>query len=112
MASNRKSLAAQIVAIVAKAGVEWPGGAENARVRRTYAGYYQKSGGAWAWTLEPVDPECRAYPTVASQWPASDLVKGECVVRRNLYGDWEIDPERVAGDLEAYRRVYADRGGF
>ncbi len=70
-------LAQKIVTQLAeKHGVKWPGGPENADLRRTYAGRHEKACGAWAFFLYPVDEKTTGYPAIGSQWPASVVAKG------------------------------------
>jgi hypothetical protein len=54
-------------------GIDLPDGT---RVQRTYAGYWQKAGGAWAWLL--VDTEGRMLrPSIGSPWPVTRLLRSK-----------------------------------
>ena len=63
-------------------GAPFPGGHENAYICRTYAGYHQRSEGAWSWTLEMINGELASaihgitHPVpFGSQWPAREAMK-------------------------------------
>lgn len=60
--------------ILARQGIEWPGGEGNAYIARTHAGWAQKSAGAWTWFLQPVMRiEGAHFPEVAGFTPASEV---------------------------------------
>lgn len=74
------SLAAKIVALLKAHGVEWPGGAANARIVRTRASEANLSAGAWVWYLSPVDPSKGHFPRVGSQSTATAIARGPATV--------------------------------
>ncbi len=87
------SLAARLVRMLIAAGYEWPGGEKNARIRRTHAGHWQRSRGAWSWWLEPIDRTGFTGATSAgSQWPASVVVRDHFVPDTGHEGDIHFDP--------------------
>jgi hypothetical protein len=48
-------------------------------IRRTHAGHWQRSEGAWSWTLDVIDMNNYSHPArttqIGSQWPASHIRK-------------------------------------
>jgi hypothetical protein len=83
-------------------GVDIPDGA---RVQRTYAGYWQRSEGAWSWAL--VDGNGHELK-LGSQYPLSTLLKSRIMVTRRWNNDdfhvdlWTSISEGQRGD---YRQV-------
>jgi hypothetical protein len=84
-----KKLASKIVSLLERHGIRWPGGPENAVIVRTRAGHWQRSAGAWSWFLLRKDGET-CYPSVGSQYPASELIKGDVDITIE-YGSYVLD---------------------
>ena len=89
-----KSLAYRIAELLEKRGYSWPGGPENAKIRRTYAGRHQRSDGAWSWYLDAV--QGLAPMSIGSQWKATTVVnpKNEVVVYITPWGELELIVEK------------------
>jgi hypothetical protein len=104
-------LTKRIVEILEANGFAVPGGAEGIRVRRTYAGYCQRSCGAMVWILEKTDgyPFCIGVNLIGSIFPASWLLKGTPTVHlRENAGIIDIDPDaevvRIVTEREQQRK--------
>ena len=67
-------LARKVARVFEHFGHEIPGGPENACIRRTYAGHWQKTNGAWLWELACVDNSFLIY-SMGSTDRATDVVK-------------------------------------
>ena len=75
-------------------GIEWPGGAANAAIGRTYAGRHQRAAGAWSWALERRDGKhFLGCPSIGSQYPASEIARGFEVFETSV-GDIDLSPKR------------------
>ncbi len=85
-----KTIAYRIVEKLIEAGIEFPGGPENAEIRRTRAGRHQRSCGAWSFFLWCKDGS-HLYPMIGSQYPASLIAKG-FTVYRSPWADINLDP--------------------
>ena len=84
-------LAKRIVAMLAEKGIEFPGGPENAYIRRTYAGHWQTSAGAWLWSLEQIDRvEGEPYFAIGSQDRAADIARYGFIVSGEA-GSYHLD---------------------
>lgn len=99
------ALSRKIVRILARHGIEWPGGEENAYVARTRAGWSQRAAGAWSWWLAPVSLEPGAhYPAVAGYGPAS-LIRDTWSPHVER-GAWIFDaPEDAATDPNRHAAI-------
>ena len=91
----------KVLAVLRKNGHEIPGPDSNWRINRTYAGHYQRSSGAWAWSLEwegPLeDPVVRGITgQVGGHWPASVCGRKDSVVEMNEFGQVTIRPSAEA----------------
>lgn len=75
----------KIIELITAAGYKWPGGAANAEIHRTHAGRHQRACGAWSWFLWAIDGDLGLFPSVGSQSPVSDIVKGPTVVSWNKH---------------------------
>ena len=84
-------LACRIVKMLEDYGQPWPGGAENAKISRTYAGCSEKAWGAWSWSLQPVE-FTGIFPVVGSQWPATEVAdpRKEVTIYRDPDGRHEF----------------------
>lgn len=82
-------------------GLEIP---DDARLRRTYAGYWQRAAGAWSWCLEDADG---IELGIGSQYPVTSL-RGRIIVLR-LWNDRDlhVDPWLFLSDAQRgdYRQV-------
>lgn len=74
------SRASKIVELIVAAGYSWPGGGENAQIRRTFAGKNQRDCGAWSWFLWPINNDLGIFPSVGSQVAVGELLKGKVEV--------------------------------
>lgn len=90
----KASLAIRIVQeLEAKGHLTWPGGPQNAKIHRLYAGRHQRAAGAWVWDLKPVAArQLSLYPSVGSQWPATTIARGFEVLR-DQWGDLSLFPK-------------------
>jgi len=71
---------------------------KTAFIERTYAGFYQRSAGAWVWVLNDDDRTSRYAGRLGSQWPVTVLLRAEYLgVHQGEYGDIDIFPKGVAG---------------
>lgn len=95
-----RRILAQLLAMEG-ADVEWPGGAENVRIQRTYAGHHQRSAGAWTWALGVVHPTF-GVPSIGSQYPAREVARG-FTIYRDYYGDVHLDPVTASKPAEVLR---------
>lgn len=59
--------------------------------RRTYAGWAQRSQGAWSWFLD-YPAAVPGLPYIGSHWPLRDLLHRRLMVTLSDSGAWEIDP--------------------
>jgi hypothetical protein len=68
----------------------------DARIDRTYAGYWQRNAGAWSWVVQP---QIGAY-AVGSQYPVTELVAAPRLVAvQYRHGeDWHVFV--YAGELD------------
>ncbi len=84
-------LSRKIVRLMAKRGMEWPGGEENAYISRAHPAWAQRAAGALSWVLKPVkhDPQSN-YPDVGSYYPASEVREDWNFCRSNYH--WVFDP--------------------
>ena len=57
------------------AGRPFPGGVENAYIRRLRPGAGDRSRGAWSWMLGQVEMVDNQAPWLGSQWPAREAVR-------------------------------------
>jgi hypothetical protein len=66
----------------------------DTKPRRTYAGYWQRSAGAWSWWLfSQSEPHAFNGLDIASQFAASDLARcklEETEIYRNPHGGYEL----------------------
>ena len=69
----------KIVEHLARHGIDWPGGYENAVVQRTHAGRWQKSRGAWLWRLAIKNTSRDMVPQVGSLYTAVEIAKAKNV---------------------------------
>jgi hypothetical protein len=83
------------------------GKATDFYIRRTHAGHWQRSEGAWSWTLDLIDTENRSHPSyglsVGSPWPASHLRKSGLDAWFNKYGQLECVPKSIVATTSALR---------
>lgn len=74
-------------------GVELPGPDRHWRIVRTRAGYWQRSAGAWSWSLEwrsdngdLTGAPTAAYHSIGSQYSVSECLKpGACLDGDTIY---------------------------
>jgi hypothetical protein len=78
-----------LLARLRELGLEIP---ERAWIRRTYVGRNQRRDGAWCWTVLAEDGRSL---NIGSQWPVTDLVRGEIEIdRQHDTRDWHVYPSR------------------
>lgn len=91
---NKARLLVEIGKRLEENGIDLP--IEEMEIRRTYAGHWQKSAGAWTWCLEIRSPgaseEARAYSgQIGGYWPARMCCK-KGASASNSPGGITLDP--------------------
>jgi hypothetical protein len=61
------------------------------KVQRTRAGHWQRSEGAWSWTLESAAPDLEIREDIGSPYPASEVIKWKKWIFNYRHG-LEINP--------------------
>ena len=81
-------------------GYDLPGPDSNYRIRRLYAGHWQRSEGAWSWALEWAGAnrpyQCTDMP--GSQFPAAMCVKPGATLIGNAI--WPVRPSTHEGNSQ------------
>lgn len=68
----------EIVKLLAEYGIEWPGGPDNAVIKRSYANTtkkHQRKKDSWGWWLTPRVRGEAVYPSVGGYIPPGKLTK-------------------------------------
>lgn len=67
---------------------------QDAWIERTYAGYWQRQGGAWSWSVHP-----QTTYAVGSQYPVAELLRAERLVAEQFRKgqDWHVFPAEGRG---------------
>ena len=96
-------LARQLAEIYEKYLGPFPGGVENAYIKRLHPGHWQRSQGAFSWVLMTIDDQFGHADNFASQFTAKEAVKDpfETIV----YGFWDEPLSNLALD-EITRKKY------
>lgn len=84
-----RRIAEQVIAL----GFYFPGGPENAWIRRTYAGCNQKSAGAFLWTLETIDDQLLSASAIGSTDRAQSIGRAKRLSVNRPSGDIELFAE-------------------
>lgn len=71
-------------------GVNLPEGVE---IKRTHAGYQQRSAGAFSWTFAHKDPKFYWCSNIGSTYPVKELAKADKISIYRHDGDTEFFPE-------------------
>lgn len=63
---------------------------EGATIGRVYAGHWQRSAGAWSWTVEPSQVQ-----GIGSLWTVTGLLRVPRLIAvwSRQTGDWEVQPD-------------------
>jgi len=68
----------------------------TAFIERTYAGFYQRSAGAWVWVLNDGDRTDQYVGRLGSQFPVTELLRAERLgVLETEFGDIDIYPKQT-----------------
>lgn len=85
---QRKSVQQRLIERLRRVGVDLPDGVT---LCRTWAGYWQRSEGAWSWTA--VGPDGHGELNIGSQWPMKLLLAAPRLdTSISKSGDTHIDP--------------------
>lgn len=78
-------IAKRIVELISEAGIQWPGGAKNAAIKRTGMGYWGRRAGQWSWILWALDRPFHLVPSIGSKFHAKELVRYGLTVHKDRF---------------------------
>lgn len=92
---NASKMSIELLKRLKAIGVELPGADDDYYIQKTNAGHWQRSAGAWAWSLEIIDPEKHHHRTsqLGSQYTLTELLKGYFDAGLDMHGFIVLYPD-------------------